>query len=142
MPRRSFLNLSAVTLSSFAANFLGAKAAESTPPLGDGKLRIIVFGAHPDDAEYRGAGVAMKWAKLGHHVKLVSATNGDIEVELRDGVASLEFERTAPTLRDAILAAIREVETAGFGVRVLRVESEGANVIARINADLSAVAGG
>src|ERR1035437_6716737 len=44
----------------------------------DGKLRIIIFGAHPDDAEYRGAGVAMKWAKLGHHVKLVSATNGDI----------------------------------------------------------------
>lgn len=44
----------------------------------DGKLRIIVFGAHPDDAEYRGAGVAMKWAKLGHHVKLVSTTNGDI----------------------------------------------------------------
>ena len=30
------------------------------------------------DAEYRGAGVAMKWAKMGHHVKLVSATNGDI----------------------------------------------------------------
>ena len=44
----------------------------------DGKLRIIIFGAHPDDAEYRGAGVAMKWAKMGHHVKLVSATNGDI----------------------------------------------------------------
>ena len=44
----------------------------------DGKLRIIIFGAHPDDAEYRGAGVAMKWAKLGHHVKLVSPTNGDI----------------------------------------------------------------
>jgi LmbE family N-acetylglucosaminyl deacetylase len=44
----------------------------------DGKLRVIVFGAHPDDAEYRGAGVAMKWAKLGHHVKFVSATNGDI----------------------------------------------------------------
>ena len=44
----------------------------------DGKLRIIIFGAHPDDAEYRGAGVAMKWAKLGHHVKLVSAANGDV----------------------------------------------------------------
>src|SRR5438046_622821 len=44
----------------------------------DGKLRIIIFGAHPDDAEYRGAGVAMKWAKMGHHVKLVSTTNGDI----------------------------------------------------------------
>lgn len=44
----------------------------------DGKLRIIIFGAHPDDAEYRGAGVALKWARAGHHVKLVSATNGDI----------------------------------------------------------------
>jgi len=44
----------------------------------DGKLRIIIFGAHPDDAEYAGAGVAMKWARAGHHVKLVSATNGDI----------------------------------------------------------------
>ena len=51
-------------------------AASQVP--NDGKLRIIVFGAHPDDAEYRGAGVAMKWAKLGHHVKLVSATNGDV----------------------------------------------------------------
>lgn len=57
-----------------------ALAQASTAPQlpNDGKLRIIVFGAHPDDAEYRAAGVAMKWAKLGHHVKLVSATNGDI----------------------------------------------------------------
>src|SRR5258708_10015 len=55
-----------------------AKTAVQAPPPEDGKLRIIVFGAHPDDAEYRGAGVAMKWAKMGHHVKLVSATNGDI----------------------------------------------------------------
>ena len=54
-----------------------AKTAAPAPP-DDGKLRIIIFGAHPDDAEYRGAGVAMKWAKMGHHVKLVSATNGDI----------------------------------------------------------------
>jgi LmbE family N-acetylglucosaminyl deacetylase len=53
-------------------------AAQAAQPPADGKLRIIVFGAHPDDAEYRGAGVAMKWAKMGHHVKLVSCTNGDI----------------------------------------------------------------
>jgi LmbE family N-acetylglucosaminyl deacetylase len=53
-----------------------APAASQAPA--DGKLRIIFFGAHPDDSEYGSAGVAMKWAKLGHHVKLVSATNGDI----------------------------------------------------------------
>ena len=55
-----------------------AMAAPQALPPDDGKLRIMIFGAHPDDAEYFGAGVAMKWAKQGHHVKLVSATNGDI----------------------------------------------------------------
>lgn len=54
------------------------QAAQAAQAGNDGKLRIIIFGAHPDDAEYRGAGVAMKWARQGHHVKLVSATNGDI----------------------------------------------------------------
>lgn len=44
----------------------------------DGKLRIVVFGAHPDDAEYKAGGTAIKWANQGHHVKLCSVTNGDI----------------------------------------------------------------
>lgn len=44
----------------------------------DGKLRIIAFGAHPDDCELREAGVAALWAAQGHHVKFVSVTNGDI----------------------------------------------------------------
>ncbi len=52
---------------------LPAGAADS-----DGKLRIICFGAHPDDAEYKAGGAAAKWAALGHHVKFVSVTNGDI----------------------------------------------------------------
>lgn len=41
-------------------------------------LRIICFGAHPDDAEYKCGGTAALWAAAGHHVKLVSVTNGDI----------------------------------------------------------------
>jgi LmbE family N-acetylglucosaminyl deacetylase len=44
----------------------------------DGKLRIICFGAHPDDNEFRAGGVAAMWAERGHHVKFVSCTNGDI----------------------------------------------------------------
>ena len=55
-----------------------AQAATSAVPPDDGKLRIICFGAHPDDAEYKNGGTAAKWAKLGHHVKFVSVTNGDI----------------------------------------------------------------
>ena len=43
----------------------------------DGKLRIIAFGAHPDDAEIGSGGAAALWSASGHHVKLVSVTNGD-----------------------------------------------------------------
>ena len=43
-----------------------------------GPLRIIAFGAHPDDNELRLGGTAAKWAALGHQVKFVSVTNGDI----------------------------------------------------------------
>jgi hypothetical protein len=67
---------------------------------------------------------------------LYEATHGDIECNMLDGVAFLEFERAAPTLRDAITSAIREVEASGAGVRVVRVESEAANTIAKINAEL------
>jgi LmbE family N-acetylglucosaminyl deacetylase len=45
---------------------------------GSDKLRIICFGAHPDDAEYKSGGTAALWAQQGHAVKLVSVTNGDI----------------------------------------------------------------
>jgi LmbE family N-acetylglucosaminyl deacetylase len=44
----------------------------------DSKLRIVVFGGHPDDAEYKAGSTAVKWARLGHQVKLVSGTNGDV----------------------------------------------------------------
>ena len=53
-------------------------AKEVSPPADDGKLRIIVFGAHPDDCELKAGGVAAMWAAQGHHVKFVSTTNGDI----------------------------------------------------------------
>jgi N-acetylglucosamine malate deacetylase 1 len=56
------------------ANPLPETAAQNA----DGKLRIIAFGAHPDDCELRTAGSAAKWAAMGHHVKFVSVTNGDI----------------------------------------------------------------
>jgi LmbE family N-acetylglucosaminyl deacetylase len=55
------------------AAFSPANAAEK-----DRKLRIIIFGAHPDDPELKAGGTAIKWVKQGHHVKMVSVTNGDI----------------------------------------------------------------
>jgi LmbE family N-acetylglucosaminyl deacetylase len=51
----------------------------ATPPAGAAEpLRIITFGAHPDDCELDTAGVAAKWSALGHKFKCVAVTNGDI----------------------------------------------------------------
>ncbi len=65
---------------------------------------------------------------------LYEATQAEIECNMRNGIAYLECTRRAATLRSAIMTTIAEVELAG--VRVVRVESDIANTIAKINADL------
>lgn len=57
---------------------LGSERARAAELKNPGKLRIIAFGAHPDDCEIKAGGVAAMWAAQGHHVKFVSTTNGDI----------------------------------------------------------------
>ncbi len=60
------------------ALFVLALVAGSLPPsMAEEPLRIIAFGAHPDDCDIRAGGVAAKWAALGHKVRFVSVTNGD-----------------------------------------------------------------
>src|SRR5690348_12655915 len=44
----------------------------------EGKIRVIAFGAHPDDCDIRAAGTAALFAAAGHAVKFVSVTNGDV----------------------------------------------------------------
>jgi hypothetical protein len=85
------------------------------------------------------AGVSENTVDLAYAVN--EATGGDIEFNLRDGVAFIEFQRKAVSLHDAITSAIAEVENAPECLRVVRVESESANVIAKINAELLGTAG-
>jgi LmbE family N-acetylglucosaminyl deacetylase len=40
-------------------------------------LRILIIGAHPDDADYAAGGTAALYAAGGHVVRMVSLTNGD-----------------------------------------------------------------
>ncbi len=40
-------------------------------------IRVLVFGAHPDDCDIKAGGVAALYAEQGHLVKFVSVTNGD-----------------------------------------------------------------
>jgi LmbE family N-acetylglucosaminyl deacetylase len=68
-------------------------------------LRIIVFGAHPDDCELEAAGTAARWAKLGYKVKFVSVTNGDIGHHELAG-AILARRRTAEVKRCAEILGI------------------------------------
>lgn len=57
-------------------------------------LRVLVFGAHPDDAEYKAGASAVLWSRMGHQVKLVSVTNGDIG-HWREAGGPLAQRRTA-----------------------------------------------
>jgi LmbE family N-acetylglucosaminyl deacetylase len=83
----------------------GAAGAPVQAPPHDGKLRILCFGAHPDDCELKAGGVAILWAKLGHHVKFVSVTNGDIG-HWREAGGPLARRRKAEVERAAKILGI------------------------------------
>ena len=65
-------------LSSLAILLALGVSAAALQPTTPRPLRIIAFGAHPDDAELKAAGVGALWAANGHQVKFVAMTNGDI----------------------------------------------------------------
>ena len=75
--QRGLLILAATSMVALTVPRTAAAEQRFVPP-DDGKLRILVFGAHPDDAEIKAGGVAAMWAARGHHVKFVSMTNGDL----------------------------------------------------------------
>jgi N-acetylglucosamine malate deacetylase 1 len=85
---------------------LAGLAAPPLSPAQDARaMRIIVFGAHPDDCELEAAGTAARWAKLGYKVKFVSVTNGDIGHHELAG-AILARRRTAEVKRCAEILGI------------------------------------
>src|SRR5438034_684966 len=59
----------------------------------DNKIRVIAFGAHPDDCDIRAAGTAALFAQMGHLVKFVSVTNGDAGHQTEGGGALAKRRR-------------------------------------------------
>jgi LmbE family N-acetylglucosaminyl deacetylase len=51
------------------------------------KIRVIAFGAHPDDCDLRASGTAALFAGAGHAVKFVAVTNGDVGHQSLDRLA-------------------------------------------------------
>jgi LmbE family N-acetylglucosaminyl deacetylase len=45
--------------------------------MNDRTVRLLILGAHPDDADYAAGGLAALYRALGHDVLMVSLTNGD-----------------------------------------------------------------
>jgi LmbE family N-acetylglucosaminyl deacetylase len=109
-------------------SFLAARPASGDSQ--DGKLRIIAFGAHPDDCELREGGVAAKWAALGHKVKFVSCTNGDIGHWGMAGGA-LANRRTAEVRKCAEILGI-ETEVLDIHDGELMVTMENRRTICRL----------
>ena len=88
-----------------SASVLASERANAPAPAGGRQLRIIAFGAHPDDCEIRAGGVAAMWAAQGHKVKFVSTTNGDIG-HWREAGGPLAQRRTAEVKKAARILGI------------------------------------
>jgi LmbE family N-acetylglucosaminyl deacetylase len=72
-------------------------------------LRILVLGAHPDDADYKAGGTAARWRRLGHEVKLVSVTNGGAGHHILCGEALVARRRAEVQAAAAVIGATYEV---------------------------------
>jgi LmbE family N-acetylglucosaminyl deacetylase len=73
------------------------------------KLRVIAFGAHPDDCDIKFGGTAIKMARMGYAVKFVSVTNGDAGHHIM-GRVELAQRRKAEAQESARRLGIAEYE--------------------------------
>jgi LmbE family N-acetylglucosaminyl deacetylase len=117
---------------------LAAGPAPDAAPA-DAPLRIIVFGAHPDDCDQDAGGTAALWAARGHAVKFVSLTNGDAGHQ-SEGGGALARRRRAEAREAGRRFGIAEYEVLdnhdGELEPTLAVREEVIRRIRRWNADL------
>jgi LmbE family N-acetylglucosaminyl deacetylase len=103
------------------------------------KLRIIAFGAHPDDCDIKFGATAAKFARAGNAVKFVSVTNGDAGHQSQGGGA-LAKRRYAETQESARRLGIAEYEVFdnhdGELLPTLEVRKEIIRAIRKWNADI------
>ncbi len=100
LPRPLALALAGLLAACFGS---AAEAPREAP------LRIICFGAHPDDCELQAGGTAALWAARGHQVKFVSVTNGDIGHWREAGGPLAARRRAEVETADGILGVATQV---------------------------------
>jgi LmbE family N-acetylglucosaminyl deacetylase len=77
--------------------------------MADQPLRLLLIGAHPDDVDYAGGGVAALYRKAGHVVKMVSLTNGAAGHHLKPGPELIARRRAEAAAAGRVIGATYEV---------------------------------
>ncbi len=71
-------------------------------------LRLLIIGAHPDDADYHAGGTAALYRAAGHVVHMVSLTNGDAGHQTMRGDALVRRRRAEAAAAGAVIGATYE----------------------------------
>jgi LmbE family N-acetylglucosaminyl deacetylase len=72
-------------------------------------LRLLIVGAHPDDADYAAGGLAALYRAAGHVVMMVSLTNGDAGHHLQAGPQLARRRQQEAAAAGAVIGATYEV---------------------------------
>jgi N-acetylglucosamine malate deacetylase 1 len=72
-------------------------------------LRLLIIGAHPDDADYGAGGLAALYRAAGHAVKMVSLTNGDAGHQTLRGADLARRRRAEAQAAGAVIGAAYDV---------------------------------
>jgi len=72
-------------------------------------LRLLIIGAHPDDADYAAGGTAALYRAAGHVVHMVSLTNGDAGHHKYAGPELARRRRAEAAASGAVIGAAYEI---------------------------------
>ena len=72
-------------------------------------IRVLIIGAHPDDADIKAGGTASRWCDLGHVVRLVSLTDGRAGHQTMHGPRLALRRRAEAQAAAAVIGAAYEV---------------------------------
>jgi LmbE family N-acetylglucosaminyl deacetylase len=72
-------------------------------------LKLLILGAHPDDAEYHAGGLAAIYRRHGHAVRMVSVTNGEKGHHVHWGEVLADRRRSEAHAAGAVIGAEYDV---------------------------------
>src|SRR6516225_1910474 len=78
-------------------------------PAMDRPLRLLIIGAHPDDADYHAGGTAALYRAAGHVVKMVSLTDGSAGHQTLRGDDLARRRRAEAAAAGAVIGAAYDV---------------------------------